>query len=440
MPHTSSRRRYEAYRAQLRERLARLRREGAMVSRQGTERSLRRSRGFWTLLREFLRLLGPSRRSLAVALGTLTVSTLLGLVPPAATKFAIDNVFGGAPLPPAVRGLFPASWTALDTPRGLLVALAVGMIALTAVRLVIGLWGRWLATRTVKRVQNAVRRLAFAHAADLPLHRLQSLKSGGLVSMLREDAGGVGDLVWHTLFGVEEDFEALVSPTHLLLGIGMVLVVSAPLRAAWRRPGSAGWQALAPALLSGTLLLSLFTFFMMFSHPLMSLIGGRLHNSFHNDVGQMAGVVSLMVTAAVLVGMPFLLLQRWVLPAGALTLVWGVNTGAMAIVNWELPYAGLLLGAMLAAVVVSDWLLVRAQALYPDLRGLRVFAFVAPALLFGAYFLALLQSEGTRWSIHLVGGAIFLPGVVGLLLSYLAWPPALPSPSPWQQGSSKAPR
>ena len=67
-------------------------------------------------------------------------------------------------------------------------------------RLVIGLWGRWLATRTVKRVQNAVRRLAFGHAADLPLHRLQSLKSGGLVSMLREDAGGVGDLVFSMVY------------------------------------------------------------------------------------------------------------------------------------------------------------------------------------------------------------------------------------------------
>ena len=200
MQHTSSRRRYEAYRAQLRERLARMRREGAMVSRQGTERSLRRSRGFGTLLREFLRLLGPSRRSLGVALATLTVSTLLGLVPPAATKFAIDNVFGGAPLAPAVRGIFPADWAFLDTPRGLLVALAVGMIALTAVRLVIGLWGRWLATRTVKRVQNAVRRMAFTHTTDLPLHRLQTLKSGGLVSMLREDAGGVGDLVFSMVY------------------------------------------------------------------------------------------------------------------------------------------------------------------------------------------------------------------------------------------------
>jgi ATP-binding cassette subfamily B protein/subfamily B ATP-binding cassette protein MsbA len=184
----------------MRLRFTRMRREGSMVSRQGTERSLKRSRSFGALLREFLRLLGPSRRSLAMALGTLTASTLLGLVPPAATKFAIDNVFGGAPLPPAVRELFPVSWTSLDTPRGLLVALAIGMITLTAVRLAIGLWGRWLATRTFKRVQNAVRRLAFAHTSDLPLHRLQTLKSGGLVSMLREDAGGVGELVFSMVY------------------------------------------------------------------------------------------------------------------------------------------------------------------------------------------------------------------------------------------------
>ena len=44
-------------------------------------------------------------------------------------------------------------------------------------------------------------------------------------------AAGVGDLIWHTLFGIEEDFEALVSPTHLMLGAGLALMVSAPLRA-----------------------------------------------------------------------------------------------------------------------------------------------------------------------------------------------------------------
>jgi len=239
-------------------------------------------------------------------------------------------------------------------------------------------------------------------------------------------AGGVGDLIWHTLFGIEEDFEALVSPMHLMLGLGMALVVTGPLRAAWRRSGSRGWRHLAPALLSGTLLLSIFTFFMMFSHPLMSIIGGRLHGMFDSETGQVAGVLGLMLTAALLMGVVFVLLRRWTLPLGALTLLWGANTVAMAIINWEVPYAWTLLGAMVAAVLGCDWLLWRAQALLPATRGLRIFAFVAPALLFGAYFLALLQTEGSRWSIHLIAGAIFLPGVAALLLSYLAWPPELP--------------
>jgi hypothetical protein len=83
---------------------------------------------------------------------------------------------------------------------------------------------------------------------------------------------------------------------------------------------------------------------------------------------------------------------------------------------------------MLAVVVVCDWLLERAQSLLPALHGLRIFAFVAPALLFGAYFLALLQTEGSTWSIHLLGGAVVLPGAAGWLLSYVAWPPTMPEP------------
>ena len=273
-----------------------------------------------------------------------------------------------------------------------------------------------LGTAGINRTRGAAWRLAIPAGYGLAL-------AGSAIFA----AGGVGDLVWHTLFGIEEDFEALVSPTHLMLGVGMALVVTGPLRAAWRRSGSRGWRDLAPALVSATLLLSIFTFFMMFSHPLMSIIGGRMHGEFNQETGQVAGVLSLMIDAALLTGVVFLLLRRWTLPPGALTLIWGANTVAMAIVNWEVPYAWTLLGAMLVAVLAGDWLLWRAQALLPSTRGLRIFAFVAPALLFGAYFLALLQTEGSRWSIHLIGGAIFLPGVAALLLSYVAWPPDLPA-------------
>ena len=41
---------------------------------------------------------------------------------------------------------------------------------------------------------------------------------------------GVGDGIWHTLFGVEEDTAALLSPTHLALMIAGIVLVTGPLR------------------------------------------------------------------------------------------------------------------------------------------------------------------------------------------------------------------
>src|SRR5436190_15559168 len=95
---------------------------------------------------------------------------------------------------------------------------------------------------------------------------------GGFIFLV----GGVLDLVWHQVFGIEADTEALLSPTHLILALGVTLMVSGPLRAAWRRPriategargGAAAWAALLPVLLALTFLLSLFTFFTQFAHP-----------------------------------------------------------------------------------------------------------------------------------------------------------------------------
>jgi ATP-binding cassette subfamily B protein/subfamily B ATP-binding cassette protein MsbA len=45
-----------------------------------------------------------------------------------------------------------------------------------------------------------MRRRAFSHAARLPLHRVYGLKSGGASSLLREDAGGIGELVFSMLY------------------------------------------------------------------------------------------------------------------------------------------------------------------------------------------------------------------------------------------------
>jgi len=237
----------------------------------------------------------------------------------------------------------------------------------------------------------------------------------------------VGDLIWHELFGIEKDFEALLSPTHLLLGLGLGLVVTGPWRAAWSRPGKQpGWAVFMPALLSISALISTLTFFMMFSHPIFSTTGGRLHYEFGSDAGQMGAVLGLMIVGAILVGPLLLALRRWTLPVGSLTLIWGINLIAMTILGYHHDYSRWMTIAMLLATVALDLLLWRLRPTLPATTLLRLFAFGGPVLLFSAYYLALLATEGTRWSVHLVTGSVALAGVVGWLLSYLVAPPTLP--------------
>ncbi|MEP0844135.1 MAG: ABC transporter ATP-binding protein [Phycisphaerae bacterium] len=155
-----------------------------------------RHRPFWRLFLAFLGLLKGHRRTLVLALGALSVSTLLGLLPLYATKIVMDNVLAGHSLPGPVY----AWWPGLADRRSLLLAVTAGSVLISAVSITVSTWGRWQTTRVTKRVQMAVRRRVFEHTARLPLHRVYELKSGGVASILREDAGGVADLIFSMLY------------------------------------------------------------------------------------------------------------------------------------------------------------------------------------------------------------------------------------------------
>ena len=53
---------------------------------------------------------------------------------------------------------------------------------------------------SVSRTQMDLRRRVFEHAIRLPLHRVHQIKSGGVAGILREDAGGVADLLFQMLY------------------------------------------------------------------------------------------------------------------------------------------------------------------------------------------------------------------------------------------------
>ena len=97
----------------------------------------------------------------------------------------------GTAAAPGHSGMEPSSDSRVAQDCDCVILVAV-VTAITILGTMVGLWSRWLATRTTKRVQVAVRRKVYEHAMRLPLHRVYQLKSGGASSLLREDAGGRG--------------------------------------------------------------------------------------------------------------------------------------------------------------------------------------------------------------------------------------------------------
>jgi len=216
----SSGQRYREYRRQLRE-------EPSKPEATAATEKPPNARGFGQLVWKFLGLLRGHGWAIGFALATLTLATILRLAPPLASKVVVDNVLTDRPL--------PAWWTstlALPTDRYLMlywIGGAVGVVSLLTTA--IHLSGRWYGTKAVNKLQVAIRRRAFAQAVRLPLHRVHELKSGGATSLLRDDAGGISELVFSMLYNPWRAIIQLVGSLTVLAWVdwrmmlgGLVLV------------------------------------------------------------------------------------------------------------------------------------------------------------------------------------------------------------------------
>jgi hypothetical protein len=82
------------------------------------------------------------------------------------------------------------------------------------------------------------------------------------------------------------------------------------------------------------------------------------------------------------------------------------------------------IGVSLGTGVIGEILV---ATLHPSAErpvALRAVAVLVPMVFWSLYFTAVLFLRGLGWSVTFVSGAIVLCGVVGLLLSYIAIPPA----------------
>ena len=181
----------------------------------------KRDRSAFELVRAFIGLLRRHAGAVIFALATLTCSTVLGLAPPAATKFIVDYVLSDIAMPESIP-----QWVPRD-PWQLLVTLVVGVLIVTVMQIVLGISGRWQATRVTKLIQMSMRRDVIDQAIRLPMYRVQELKSGGAASILRQDAGSVGDLVFGMLYNPWRAVTQLIGSLCILAWIDWRLLLGA---------------------------------------------------------------------------------------------------------------------------------------------------------------------------------------------------------------------
>lgn len=88
-----------------------------------------------------------------------------------------------------------------------------------------------------------------------------------LIGVIVFATGGVFDLFWHTLFGIETDITGLVSVSHLWLALGGALVFVGPIRSIAHRydEHTGGWKVTGPLLLCTAALLTELAFFTQYA-------------------------------------------------------------------------------------------------------------------------------------------------------------------------------
>ncbi len=234
-------------------------------------------------------------------------------------------------------------------------------------------------------------------------------------------AGGLGDMTWHIVFGIEAGVEALLSPTHLLLALGMFLMVSGNLRAWWARPTAIGAPKLVeqlPMILSLAFAYSVVTFMTQFAHYMEVYASVPRPHELQQSLGISLGIAGYLLQTMFLMGTIFLIIKRARLARGSLLILVFLNVLAM---GWMRDGFAFLPAAAVTAFLAEY----SARNLYPleqRLREFRAFAFAVPAAFFVLYFFTLALQSGIWWSVHLWAGSIVMAGMAGLLLSFVAVP------------------
>lgn len=262
----------------------------------------------------------------------------------------------------------------------------------------------------------------------------------GFVGVVLFAIGGFGDMLWHIAFGIEQELNILLSPTHLLLLTAMALILSSPFRAAWSDPDSSAspsFRELLPTVLSLTLVVALFSLFTMYLsafnsfEPFVGRVQGLRRmaadaDAFRNVqyLSQRVGLGSILLSTVLLLSPLLLMLRRWHLPFGSATILFTLSTALVSALE-AFRLAPHILTALFAGIV-TDFLVRALRPSSENVTGYRAFATAVPLVLWTFYMAVTQVRWGIVWSLEMSSGIVTFAGLAGLVLSTLILPPAVP--------------
>lgn len=250
--------------------------------------------------------------------------------------------------------------------------------------------------------------------------------------------GGVGDGFWHTIFGVEVGLDALLSPTHVMMLVGMLGGATAPIRSNWRDPTSLteglSFRQFLPVSGSFAVTTTGIAFFFLYANGFNNW---PMNNQFRSDVldvGASLGVLSTISTTIILLAPAMILLRRWQPPFGTFALIFGVVGVFMAGLDafsfpWQIVAP--IVGGLTADLIVR-WRSDRSSNA-PETAGNRLastarfIGVCVPLVMWLVYTPLLHNFWGVEWPPELWIGQIAIASLAGLALATIAFPPPMPT-------------
>jgi hypothetical protein len=246
--------------------------------------------------------------------------------------------------------------------------------------------------------------------------------------------GGVSDMVKHSLWGFEQGFNALLSPTHLLIGAGMFLIIAGPIRSAVRRLNPPRtFLAQLPLLLSAASMMELMHWgtqfvFLSEAEAMNAPISPSAVPHFTLTLltlqydKQGIGLLAVIVQSLLITGFFLYLSRRLRLARGALAVLLVVGNAFIAAAhsNYLGQFVAVIVASTIAGFSADSFRLDPANQLTPRWS---VAAFTLPAA-YWAVLLAMLALTmgGIWWTPDVISGSVLFAGLVGLFLNALTGP------------------